>query len=249
MKKKAHFGQNPDQLFATPHARIEEFAFNEQVARVFDDMIDRSVPGYRTVIALSALLAAQYAQPGSNCYDLGCSLGATTLAMRHRIPHTTCRIVAVDNAPAMLERFHHLLEQDDGPIPVEIVLDDMVRVPLVQASVVVLNFTLQFLNLDQRYPLLERIYQGLNPGGALVISEKTFELDRSHQQQLDEWHIAFKRANGYSDLEISQKRTALENVLIPETSATHLQRLRDVGFGAPRQWFQCFNFSSFVAVK
>lgn len=247
--KNTRFNQNQDDIFATPHARIEAFSFNEHVAGVFNDMIDRSVPGYRTVIALSALLAADYAQPHSNCYDLGCSLGATTLAMRHRIRDTTCRIIAVDSAPAMLERFRHLLEQDGGLIPVELVLDDIVRVPVTRACVVVLNFTLQFLNQDQRLPLLKRIYQGLNPGGALIISEKTLDLDQTRQQQLEAWHIAFKRANGYSDLEISQKRTALENVLIPDTPATHLQRLRVVGFKAPQQWFQCFNFSSFIAIK
>lgn len=117
------------------------------------------------------------------------------------------------------------------------------------ASVVVLNFTLQFIPVEERLALLQRIYQGLKPGGALILSEKLAFEDETQDRFHIESHHDFKRSNGYSDLEISQKRSALENVLIPETLAEHQQRLEQAGFEFVEKWFQCFNFVSMVAVK
>ena len=117
------------------------------------------------------------------------------------------------------------------------------------ASVVVFNFTLQFIPPAQRDALLARIGSAMRPGGVLVLSEK-IRFEDEHLQALNtDLHHAFKRANGYSDLEISQKRSALENVLVPETIATHQQRLRNAGFTSVDVWFQCFNFASLVAIK
>lgn len=238
-----------DAIYAAPLDAIAAFAFDERVVRVFPDMIRRSVPGYGTIIAMTGVLAERYAQPHSNCYDLGCSLGASTLAMRSQLEGRHCRIIAVDNSPAMLEQCRNLIAADSGTTPVEPVLADIAEVPVTDASVVVLNFTLQFVPQAQREMLLTRIGAGMRRGGVLVLSEKIC-FDDEHLQQLNtELHHAFKRANGYSELEISQKRSALENVLVPETIAAHQQRLRRAGFSSVDVWFQCFNFASLVAVK
>jgi tRNA (cmo5U34)-methyltransferase len=114
---------------------------------------------------------------------------------------------------------------------------------------VVLNFTLQFIPKTQRQNLIERIYKGLNPGGCLVISEKLHFEPESVNLLLSDLHYQFKRAQGYSELEISQKRESIENVLIPETLDTHIQRLKSCGFESASPWFQCFNFCSLVAIK
>lgn len=228
---------------------IVDFAFDETVAKVFPDMIRRSVPGYETIIALTGLLAEQYAQPESYCYDLGCSLGAATLAMRSRIRQPRCRIIAVDNAKAMTNRCQqHVREAGEG-VEVEVVCADIQDITIENASVVVLNFTLQFVEPSARRALLEKIHAGLRPGGALVLSEKIAFADESEQQRMDALHVAFKKANGYSDLEISQKRTALENILIPDTLEQHQQRLQAVGFASIDSWFRCINFVSLLAVK
>ena len=131
----------------------------------------------------------------------------------------------------------------------ELVCDDVQHVAVTDASMVVLNFTLQFIPVPQRRELLQNIAAGLRPGGVLVLSEKVAFEDPQHQQLMIELHHNFKRANGYSDLEISQKRSALEDVLIPETLAVHRQRLRDAGFSSVDVWFQCFNFASLIAIK
>lgn len=242
-----------DNIYAAPHATIAGFAFDENVVRVFPDMIQRSVPGYSTIIAMTGVLAERYAQPDTNCYDLGCSLGASTLSMRHQLEESferrRCRIVAVDNSPAMLERCRELIAGDTYRTPVELHLDDICTVNIVDASVAVLNFTLQFVPLAQREVLLTRIGANMRRGGVLVLSEK-IRFDDEHLQQLNtDLHHTFKRANGYSDLEISQKRSALDNVLLPETITTHTERLRRAGFTSVDVWFQCFNFASLVAIR
>lgn len=239
-----------DAIYASPLDEIIDFHFDERVADVFPDMIQRSVPGYGTMISTIGILAEKYAQANSHCYDLGCSLGAVSLAMRQRINQPGCDIIAVDNSPAMIERGQQLLASDtNAAIPVHMVCADIQDVTIEDASVVVLNFTLQFIPPEERLALIERIYQGLKPGGILILSEKMAFEEQERQRFHNDSHHDFKRANGYSDLEISQKRTALERVMIPETLIFHQQRLKDAGFKFSDVWFQCFNFSSLVAVK
>jgi tRNA (cmo5U34)-methyltransferase len=228
---------------------IVDFAFDETVAKVFPDMIRRSVPGYETIIALTGLLAEQYAQPNSQSYDLGCSLGAATLAMRSRIQQPGCCIIAVDNAEAMTSRCQqHVREAGEG-IAVEVICADIQDVAIQNASVVVLNFTLQFIQPAARLALMQDIYNGMRPGGALLLSEKIVFADAAEQRRMDALHVAFKKANGYSDLEISQKRSALENVLIPDTLEQHNERLHAAGFSSVDVWFRCMNFVSLLAIK
>jgi len=238
-----------DSIYASPIGEVGAFKFDETVTSVFPDMIQRSVPGYSAIISAIGLLAGRFAREHSVCYDLGCSLGAATLSMRHQIETENCRIVAVDNSEAMVTRFKEILQKDQAPVAVGVLCADIREVAIENASVVVLNFTLQFIPLEDRIVLLQKIYQGLLPGGILILSEK-LKFDDDRQQELQtEMHHAFKKAQGYSDLEISQKRTALENVLIPETFARHQNRLRQVGFSSAEVWFQYFNFASIIALK
>jgi tRNA (cmo5U34)-methyltransferase len=236
-----------DELFAGEASPAGDFLFDDAVAAVFPDMIRRSVPGYPAIINMIQLLAGRYAQPDTALIDLGCSTGASTVALALGCKEQACRIIGVDNAPAMLARARSQLA---GRFPrIEWQCADVREVPLVDASVVVLNFTLQFLPPGDRLALLLRIRQCLVPGGVLILSEKIAAGDRVGDQLLVEMHHAFKRANGYSEMEISRKRTALEKVLIPETVATHRQRLQDAGFVRADLWFQCFNFVSLVASR
>jgi tRNA (cmo5U34)-methyltransferase len=247
------FDQQPDTIFNTPQQKVASFTFDSAVARVFPDMIKRSVPGYAETVAMSGIIAGRYAQPGSSLYDLGCSLGAVTLAMRHGVQAAGeraagCRIIGLDNSASMIERAEHYVALDEGQVPVTMACADILEYPLENASVTALNFVLQFIAPEQRLTLLSRIADATLPGGALILSEK---LCFGAEEQLlqDELHLDFKRANGYSDLEIAQKRSAIENVLIPETEQTHIERLKAAGFRQVIRWYQCFNFVSFLAVK
>lgn len=237
-----------DSLYAQPFEAIAGFVFDQSVVDVFRDMISRSVPGYSTLLSMIPVLARQYVQNNSCCYDLGCSLGAVTLALRHAIEAEQVTILAVDNSPAMIEQCRQYIDQDSAQLPVDLICDDIRNIKIQQASLVVMNFTLQFIAPDDRQPLLDRIYRGLKPGGVLLVSEKV-GFEEAKQNWMTELHYAFKKANGYSELEISQKRTALENVLIAEPVAVHQQRFKQAGFRQSLQWFQCFNFVSMLAIK
>jgi tRNA (cmo5U34)-methyltransferase len=244
--------QQPDRLFAQPLDQVPDFVFNEDVAKVFPDMIKRSVPGYPTIVENLGVLAAQFAQPHSALYDLGCSLGAVTQALRRHVKSDGCRVIAVDNSRAMVERCSEYLHAQDAMfqelLPVEVIEADILALDLQPASLVALNFTLQFVAPEQRLELLGRIRQALLPGGALILSEKLrFEDDAEHAL-LNELHLAFKRANGYSELEIAQKRSAIENVMKPDSLEQHRERLLAAGFSRVVPWFQCLNFASLIAL-
>lgn len=237
-----------DRIYAKAAKTIADFQFDDQVATVFPDMIKRSVPGYSTLVASIGIMAARYAQPNSQLYDLGCSLGAVSLAIQHRVKTPGCEILAIDNSESMLTRAKDYVENEEYPTPIRLTLADIEQVELSNASVVVLNFTLQFVKPEHRQKLIDRIYNGLVPGGVLILSEK-LRFDSPEQEWMDELHLDFKRANGYSELEISQKRAALENVMITDTSTQHEQRLSQAGFQQFSQWYRCFNFCSYIAIK
>jgi tRNA (cmo5U34)-methyltransferase len=238
-----------DALYANARDRIVDFVFDNAVVNVFDDMIQRSVPGYATIISLVGLIAERFAQPRACCYDLGCSLGAATLAMRRRIRKPDVKIISIDNSMAMTQRCRENIVADKSTVPVELICADIRNVKIQDAAIVVLNFTMQFIAPDERLDLIKKIYNGLLPAGVLVLSEKIKFTDQQQQTFQEQMHHAFKKANGYSDLEISQKRTALENVLMPDTLEQHAQRFNKVGFRNSFVWFQCFNFASMLAFK
>lgn len=238
-----------DDLFALKQSSISEFAFDDQVARVFDDMIQRSVPGYSTLLTGIAALTREYAQNNTHCYDLGCSTGASMLAMHSALGNSGCKIIGVDNSTAMIERCQSDLQQAGLNEMIETVCTNILDVTIENASVVVMNLTLQFIPLAERQRCIETIYRSLLPGGVLILSEKIDFADVQENQWQRSVHHGFKQLHGYSTLEISQKRTALENVLIPETLSTHQHRLKTVGFRTIRSWFQCFNFISLAAIK
>ncbi|MCX7399258.1 MAG: carboxy-S-adenosyl-L-methionine synthase CmoA [Planctomycetales bacterium] len=238
-----------DDIYSLPMNRVGEFQFDDQVVQVFPDMIARSVPGYASILSMIEQLAGRFVRPGTTVWDLGCSLGAATRLIRRQAP-TDCVIHAVDNSSAMIERLRVLLQEStETGCPVELHEADLRSVEIRNASFVVLNLTLQFLHPDQRSQVIQKIAGGMEPGGALLLSEKICFTDPQQQDLLTNLHHDFKRAHGYSDLEISQKRSAIENLLIPETLETHVQRLRDAGFRTVAPWFQCFNFASILAVK
>ncbi len=240
---------NKDRIFAETIKKPQDFVFDEKVAAVFPDMLLRSIPGYPAIIGMIETLTTQFAQNGSHLYDLGCSLGASALAMQKGLKAENCRIIAVDNSQAMIDRCRQQPQSDAAPAQIEYLCEDILDSAISEASVVVMNFTLQFVEPTRRCELLDRIYGGMRAGGILILSEKVQFADPAVNQLLIEVYHAFKKANGYSELEISQKRAALENVLIPESIREHRDRLIRAGFKSADVWFQCFNFMSMLAIK
>ncbi|MDT8409017.1 MAG: carboxy-S-adenosyl-L-methionine synthase CmoA [Wenzhouxiangellaceae bacterium] len=238
-----------DRIYKNHADPAAPFEFSESVVKVFPDMIERSVPGYRLLLELTPLIAARAVQPHSRVYDLGCSLGASTLAARRAIQQPGVRMIAADNSPGMVARCRELIAADNSRVPVEVVETDIQQLPIENASLVMLFFTLQFIAVAERDELIRTIYAGLNKGGVLLLAEKLAFEPAENQDWLDAHHLDFKRSQGYSDLEIARKRQALENVLVSETHARHHDRLQRAGFASVIDWFQCLNFACMAAVK
>ncbi|GAA0211528.1 carboxy-S-adenosyl-L-methionine synthase CmoA [Kangiella japonica] len=238
-----------DNIYATPLEEVSSFSFDHKVVEVFPDMIKRSVPGYTAIIDGIGQIAKKYVLPNTNIYDLGCSLGAATLAIRQSVNDSSCKVIAVDNSSAMIERCRLIQSGYNFDMPVDVMEADINDLTFENASLVVLNFTLQFLPRGQRLQLLQKIYQGLNNNGVLVLSEKLTMSSDELDAHIIDIHHDFKKQNGYSDMEIAQKRAALENVLIPDTREQHYTRFQKSGFSQYDTWFQHYNFASFIAVK
>ncbi|PCJ49247.1 MAG: carboxy-S-adenosyl-L-methionine synthase CmoA [Gammaproteobacteria bacterium] len=238
-----------DKVFSEPLNEVDDFNFDDKVADVFPDMIKRSVPGYERIIRHLGTFARLFVTDSSNVYDLGSSLGAATLSMRRSISASNVKMIAVDNSVSMVERSKKLFSAYGSDIPVQVIKQDIETVEISNASMVVLNFTLQFIEKAKRTDLLQNIVKGLNPGGLLVLSEKIHFSNPATQKLIDDMHLDFKRKNGYSELEISQKREALQDILIPETFDEHRNRLLSAGFRSADIWFQQYNFASIVAIK
>ncbi|CUS47145.1 MAG: tRNA (cmo5U34)-methyltransferase CmoA [Idiomarinaceae bacterium HL-53] len=238
-----------DSIYAQPLGEVADFAFDEKVANVFPDMISRSVPGYATMVQTIGHLAGKFAQPNTRIYDLGCSLGASTIAMKQHVRAEGVEIIGVDNSTAMVERCQAHVDAWKGDVAVTIRCEDILDTVLEPCSVVVLNFTLQFVAPELRDALMQKIFDALVPGGLLLLSEKVRHEDTVADQVLVDLHHDFKRMNGYSDLEISQKRAAIENVMRIDTPEIHTERLQRVGFSSVQNWYRCFNFTSWFAIK
>ncbi|NVK32069.1 MAG: carboxy-S-adenosyl-L-methionine synthase CmoA [Gammaproteobacteria bacterium] len=236
-----------DDLFSDPLPKVSPFQFDKRVADVFPDMIQRSVPGYSTVVEMTGLLAAKFAQ-GDLVYELGCSRGACVYAMGRHL-NADSKIIGLDNSEAMLSRLRSDVTRWNLAVPIELTLADMTDYDYQSSGFISLNWTLQFIAIEKRASLLKKLYASLKPGCALVVSEKLFNEDPLQQALQTELHHDFKRSQGYTELEIAQKRDAIENVLIPETEEAHIERFHQAGFNSVEIWFRCFNFASFIALK
>lgn len=238
-----------DDIYARPQTNVKDFVFDQHVVNVFEDMINRSVPGYKMMLELIGIITQRYVQAETHIYDLGCSLGASTLAIRHALPYSDCTVFAIDNSPEMVEQCRRNIVEDKSTCPVKVLCCDVQDAKFNNASLMVMNLTLQFIPVIERETLMEKIYSGLNSNGVLLLSEKIIVDSKKDNDVLIELYHDFKRRMGYSDLEIAQKRDAIENILIPETLERHRMRLLNAGFSQVIPWFQSFNFISLIAIK
>ncbi|MGQ0640825.1 MAG: carboxy-S-adenosyl-L-methionine synthase CmoA [Gemmatimonadaceae bacterium] len=242
--------QQTDQIFAQPRPRVDDFVFDGKTAGVFDDMLGRSVPFYAEIQRMTTELAADFAAPGSNLYDLGCSTG-TTLAALDPLVHPTVRFVGIDDSPEMLDKAQQKLGAAvSGGRAIDLVSTDLHELnQLENASVVLLTLTLQFVRPLHRERLIRAICAGTNQQGCLILVEKLTESDTLFNRLFIKYYYDMKRRNGYSDLEIAQKREALENVLIPYRAEENEQLLLAGGYSKVQRFFQWYNFAGVIAVK
>jgi len=224
----------------------KQFEFDENVASVFDDMLDRSVPFYKDALELTSYFALQYTKENSVVYDLGCST-ASTLIDIFKKSNTKLKLIGIDNSSAMLKRAKQ--KANAYNIDINLIDDDIFNVDFKASSVVISNYTLQFIRPLQREKLIKKIYDSLEVGGVFIFSEKTICEDKVLNKQFIDKYYEFKKTQGYSEFEIAQKREALENVLIPYTYEENKNMILDAGFSHFDCIFKWINFATFIAIK
>lgn len=238
-----------DEVFKGEIEKASDFKFGANVANVFDDMVSRSVPFYGEMQRMIAELAADHAKEGTDVYDLGCSTGTTMVGM-DTLVNSNIRFVGVDDSQEMLDKCTSKLTELGFTRPYELRCADLGQnLKIENASVVVLCLTLQFVRPLYREQLIKNIYDGLNPGGVLILVEKILAEESRYNRDFINYYYNYKRRNNYSELEISQKREALENVLIPYKLSEDITLLRDKGFAHCEVFFKWYNFAGIIAVK
>ena len=239
----------PDRIFAEPIERASDFVFDGRTADVFDDMLIRSVPFYAEIQRMTGELAADFAVPGTNLYDLGCSTG-TTLAALESLVDPSVHFVGVDSSVEMLQKAREKLGRLPSRRQHDLVCADLHELDRIEnASVVILTLTLQFVRPLHRERLVRTICEGTNPQGCLILVEKLTESDTLFNRLFIDYYYDMKRRHGYSDLEIAQKREALENVLIPYRLEENRALLLGAGYSRFQLFFRWYNFGAMIAVK
>lgn len=240
---------NLDKVFSEEIKKPSDFKFGATVANAFDDMVERSVPFYTEIQRMIIELAAEHALPNTNVIDLGCSTGTTMIGLNPFVDNSI-KFVGIDDSSEMLKKCNLKLQEENFQREYELVLGDLHQeVNIENASVVILCLTLQFVRPIYREKLLKRIFDGLVPGGVLIISEKVLAEDSLFNRNFIKYYYDYKRRNQYSEMEISQKREALENVLIPYKLSENITMLREAGFSHTETFFKWYNFTGFIAIK
>ncbi len=242
-------GEKRDKVFTREGSGSEDFSFNSATAAVFDDMVDRSVPYYSEIQRMCCELAADFATPGSNLYDLGVSTATTFMALDGKVdPSVT--FIGVDNSAPMLEEAAAKIKRSGTPRPIQLINGDLHETPVIEnASVVMLILTLQFIRPLYRERMIQRIYDGLKKNGCLILVEKITTENTVLNRLFIKNYYDMKRRAGYSEIEISQKREALENVLIPYRPEENSKLLKDSGFDCVEEFFRWYNFTGVIALK
>jgi len=238
-----------DEIFRDKFGSVEDFNFGEKVAAVFDDMLDRSVPFYQEIQRMIAELALDFAADGTNIYDIGCSTGTTLLNLSRSIG-SRVKFIGIDYSEEMLTKCRMKLTENNFSGEYELICADLNKgIHVENASVIIMVLTLQFVRPLYRDKLIKSILQGLNDNGCLILVEKVLGEDSLFNRLFIKYYYDMKKRNGYSEMEISQKREALENVLIPYKLLENRELLLHQGFRYCDVFFKWYNFCGIIAVK
>ena len=224
----------------------KQFEFDEEVASVFDDMLDRSVPYYKESLRITTNFALNNLNENDTVYDLGCSTASTLIELNKKCDFDL-DLIGIDNSQAMLNRASTKCKAYG--VDIDFICGDIHDINLKPSKVIISNYTLQFIRPLQREKLIQKIYDALEDDGVFIFSEKIISNDKSLNKQLIDEYYNFKITQGYSEFEISQKREALENVLIPYTEDENKKMLKDAGFETCETLFKWINFATFIAKK
>ena len=234
-----------DNLYKKKFPQNHKFTFNNEVANVFEDMVNRSVPGYDFLVENIGVLSKKFYQPNTDIYDLGSSLCSCSLSILDKVENLNGDIYAVDTSQAMIDICKENIKRKE----IKYINADLFDINVENSSIIILNLTLQFIDIKKRTDLLKKLYSQLIKSGMIIITEK-ITLDRNSDDIFfKNFHDFFKENNGYTKEEIDRKKIALEKTMIIESEEVHEKRFINVGCKNFYKWFQCYNFESWVLIK
>ncbi len=239
--------ENIDRLFAKGSYPIP-FAFNEDVAQVFDDMVKRSIPFYEEVAKIIVDLVQIFCTSDTRIYDVGCSTASTLLLVSQNTSYPL-ELIGIDKSEAMILRARQKMSDAKKEDSIQLLCTSALDQNYENAGLIICNYTLQFLTIRERKELLKKFYTGLKPGALLFLSEKIRYADPEMQEAITAIYEAYKRTNGYSQTEIERKKESLENVLVPITLEEQIAWLKDCGFKHVEVAFKWHCFVSLIAIK
>jgi len=233
-----------DKVFAKPIKK--QFEFDEEVAAVFDDMLERSVPFYKESQKITKFFALKALPEDGILYDLGCSTASLLIDIHRELPYKA-KLIGLDNSEAMLARAKRKIEAFGADVLVK--NGDILEYDYKKANVFISNYTLQFIRPLVREELIKKIASSLEDEGLFIFSEKVISHHSKLNKELIECYYDFKKEQGYSEYEIMQKREALENVLVPYSEEENITMAKNAGFSHCEVVFRWANFATFIAIK
>ncbi len=239
-----------DEVFQSGEGKFD-FAFNEEVAEAFDDMLDRSVPFYQEIQRMITELGKTFIQPSTNMYDLGCSTGTTIVSLCRAVSDPSVKFIGIDNSEPMLKRVEERIKTELKEEKRCSFINTDLNMPFEfeNASFIISLWTLQFIRPLNRDILLQRIYEGLNENGVFIACEKILVDSSDVNRIFIELYYDMKRRQGYSEMEIRSKRETLENVLVPYRDSENMEFFQRSKFGVVEKFFQWYNFAGYIAIK
>ena len=208
-------------------------------------MVNRSVPGYEFLINNIGVLSKKFYQPNTNVYDLGSSLCACSKSILNKVENFNGNIYAVDSSESMINICKKNIKSNN----IKYVNSDICDVDIINSSIVILNLTLQFVDVKKRTNLLKKIFSQINKNGIIIVTEKISLEKVSDDKFFKNFHDFFKENNGYTKEEIDRKKLALSETMIIESEVAHEKRFNLIGCNNFYKWFQCYNFVSWVLIK
>ena len=223
--------------------------FDADVTDAFDDMLKRSIPQYDVMRAAVFALGCPFVQQNTAIVDVGASRGEAIEPFLKRFGALNHHVMIEISEPmraVLRERFGGY--EKSGVV--EIRSDDLrASFPFVKTSLILSILTLQFVPIEHRQRLVQRMYDSMIAGGALIVVEKVLGATASLDAVFVDGYYDLKRANGYSQEAIDRKRLALEGVLVPVTAAWNEELLKMAGFRQVDCFWRWMNFAGWIAVK
>jgi len=226
----------------------DKWEFDSGVTECFEDMLRRSIPQYDVMRRAVFDLTGQYRVRDTAIVDLGASRGD---GLEPMLKEWGCynQWIAVEVSEPMLEVLRQRFSGWISNGVLQVLDTDLTETfPPVDASVVLSVLTLQFIPIECRVQLLQRAFDALRPGGAMIVVEKVL----GDTAPLDDVFVALYygfKGESYTEDEIQRKRMSLRGVLVPLTAQWNVEMLRRVGFRQVDCFWRWMNFAGWVAVK